>query len=112
MSIFAFTRSEIDNRTRWSVGPGEYFHGGRELKIDEADPAKGEFLGSFGMSAIPASMWFWMPGIFRFTMSSVRRASFLQALTFETILSAAYGYTAGAAYRKRTIQKYGTFWLK
>lgn len=105
MCIFAFSLGEIDNRTSWSVAPGEFFHGGRELKIEEADPAKGELLGSFGMSAIPGSMWFWMAGIERFTMSSIRRASFLQALTFETILPVAYGYTAGAAYRKGSVQK-------
>jgi len=58
MSIFAFDRGEIDNRTLWSVAPGDFFHGGRELKIEEADPAKGELLGSFGMSAIAGSMWF------------------------------------------------------
>jgi len=103
MSIFAFDPGEIDNRTHWSVAPGEFFHGGRELKIEEADPAKGELLSSFGMSAITESMWFWMPSTFRFTMSSVGRASFLQALTFETILPAAYGYTAGAAYRKCSV---------
>lgn len=105
-SIFAFDPSEIDNRTQWSVAPGHFFYGGRELKIEEADPTKGEFLGSLGMSAIAGSIWFWMPDIFRFTTSIVARASFLQALTFETSLPAAYAYTAGAAYRKDPVWKH------